>query len=237
VSVEAQTTAAVVAVTGLAKEARIAGGPGVRAIAGGGDARRLAQAIEREVRLGAQGVISFGIAGGLIDTIAAGDWLVSRVIVTADERFPCDDAWTRALVERLPGAVTVDLAGCDAPVMEAAVKRALHRATRASAVDTESHIAAAVAAEHRLPFAAFRVVCDGVEQSLPSAAMSALSPDGTIKRAAVARALARDPKQIPSLARTAIDARTAFRALLRGRRLLGPGLGFPNLREALLDLS
>jgi hopanoid-associated phosphorylase len=237
VSVEAEPRAAVVAVTGLAKEARIAGGPGVRAVAGGGNARRLAQAIERAVRLGAQGVISFGIAGGLTDTIAAGDWLVARAIVTADERFSCDEAWTRALVERLPGAMTVDVAGCDAPVMEAAVKRALHQATGASAVDTESHIAAAVAAAHKLPFAAFRVVCDGVEQSLPSAAVSALSPDGTIRRAAVARALARDPGQIPALARTAIDARTAFRALLRGRRLLGPGLGFPNLREALLDLS
>jgi len=237
VSAEAETTAAVVAVTGLMKEARMAGGPGVRAIASGGDARRLAPAIEREVRLGARGVISFGIAGGLIDTIATGDWLVARAIVTADERFPCDQAWTRALLERLPGAVAVDLAGCDAPVMEAAVKRELHQATRASAVDTESHIAAAVAAAHKLPFAAFRVVCDGVEKGLPPAALSALSSDGTIRRAAVARALARDPRQIPSLARTAIDAHTAFRALLRGRRLLGPGLGFPNLHEALLDLS
>ncbi|HKE38656.1 MAG TPA: hypothetical protein VKG21_02365 [Casimicrobiaceae bacterium] len=236
-SVEAETKAAVVAVTGLAKEARIAGGPGVRAVAGGGDARRLAQALEREVRLGAQGVISFGIAGGLVDTIAAGDWLVALAIVTADGRFPCDQAWTRVLAERLPGAMTGDVVGCDAPVMEAAGKRALHRATLASAVDTESHIAAAVAGAHKLPFAAFRVVCDGVEQGLPSVAVSALSPDGTIRRAGVARALARDPRQIPSLARTAIDARTAFRALLRGRRLLGPGLGFPNLREALLDLS
>jgi len=237
VSAEAETTAAVVAVTGLVKEARMASGPGVRAIAGGGDVRRLAQAIEREVRLGARGVISFGIAGGLIDSISAGDWLVARAIVTADERFSCDKTWTRALVERLRGAVSVDLAGCDAPITEAAAKRALHRATRASAVDTESHIAAAVAAAHKLPFAAFRVICDGVEQSLPPAAVSALSSDGTIRRAAVARALARDPRQIPSLARTAIDAHTAFRALLRGRRLLGPGLGFPNPREALLDVS
>src|SRR5262249_29712580 len=122
VSVEAETKAAVVAVTGLAKEARIAGGPGVRAVAGGGDARRLAQALEREVRLGAQGVISFGIAGGLVDTIAAGDWLVALAIVTADGRFPCDQAWTRVLAERLPGAMTGDVVGCDAPVMEAAGK-------------------------------------------------------------------------------------------------------------------
>ena len=236
-SVEAQTTAAVVAVTGLAKEARIAGGPGVRAIAGGGDARRLAQAIEREVRLGAQGVISFGIAGGLIDTIAAGDWLVSRVIVTADERFPCDDAWTRALVERLPGAVTVDLAGCDAPVMEAAVKRALHRATRASAVDTESHIAARIAAEHRLPFAAFRVVTDPCDHALPPAAMVAIRPDGTVNVGAVMRSLARHPRQLPTLVRLACDSWAARQALVPSRRFLGPNLGLPDLRQHLLDVA
>ncbi len=53
----------VVAVTGLAMEARIASGPGVRAIAGGGNARLLILALERELARGASAVISFGIAG------------------------------------------------------------------------------------------------------------------------------------------------------------------------------
>jgi len=49
--------------------------------------------------------------------------------------------------------------------------------------------------------------------------------------------LARAPGQLPLLLRTAIDARTAFRALLRGRRLLGPGLAYPDFTELLLDVS
>jgi len=227
----------VVAVTGLVMEARIASGPGVRAIAGGGDARILVVALERELARGASAVISFGIAGGLAEDIAPGTWLVARAIVAPTARWPCDTAWARILAERLRGALTVDLAGVDAPIAQSTAKRALHRATGAAAVDTESHIAAAIAAEHGLPFAAFRVVADAAERNLPPAACEALRPDGKISGAAVLRSLARTPAQLPSLARAAIDARIAFRALSRGRRLLGLRLGYPDLGQLLLDVS
>ena len=227
----------VVAVTGLAMEARIASGPGVRAIAGGGNARLLILALERELARGASAVISFGIAGGLAEDVAPGTWLVARAVVAASARWPCDAAWVRILAERLRGALTVDLAGVDAPIAQSTAKRDLHRVTGAAAVDTESHIAAAIAADHGLPFAAFRVVADAAQRNLPPAACEALRPDGKISGAAVLRSLARTPAQLPSLARAAIDARTAVRALSRGRRLLGLRLGYPDLGELLLDVS
>ena len=227
---------AVIAVTGLVKEARIAAGPGVRAIAGGGDARMLADALEREIARGACAVLSFGIAGGLAEVIASVTWLVASAIVTPDARWQCDAAWTRALAEHLPGSITGDLTGTDTLVMEAGAKRTLHRATGAAAVDTESHVAVAIAASHRLPFAAFRVVADSARRNLPTAAAVAVRPDGRISGGAVLASLARAPAQIPLLLQTAVDARRAFRALLRGRRLLGPGLAYPDLGELLLDV-
>jgi adenosylhomocysteine nucleosidase len=130
----------------------------------------------------------------------------------------------------------VDLAGVDALITEPAAKRALQRATGAAAVDTESHIVAAIATARGLPFAAFRVVADSVLRSLPPAASVALAPDGKIRGGAVLGSLVRTPAQLPLLLLTAIDARTAFRALLRGRRLLGPGLVYPDLTELLLDV-
>ena len=48
-------------------------------------------------------------------------------------------------------------------------KQALRRTSGAAAVDTESHIVAGVAAAHRLPFVAFRVVADSVRRTLPPA--------------------------------------------------------------------
>ena len=49
------------------------------------------------------------------------------------------------------------------------------------------------------------------------------------------RSVVRQPSQIPALARTALEARTAGAALRRGRRLLGVGLAFPYFRDVTLD--
>ena len=149
-SIRSDNSRRVIVVTGLIKEARIAAGPGVHAIAGGGNAPALAAALERELARGAGAVMSFGIAGGLAEEVVRGTWLVARAIVTPAKRWPCDAAWARSIAERLPGAWTTDLAGVDAPVSEPAAKRELHRDTGAAAVDTESHIAAAIAAAHGL---------------------------------------------------------------------------------------
>lgn len=235
-SVEPSGELPVVAATGLAIEARIAAGPGVRAITGGVDPRRLAMALACEVGRGACGIISFGIAGGLVTGLTPGTWLVGRGIVTSAAYWPCDAAWLRMLRERLPGAYFADIAASDAPVIDADAKRALHRATSAVAVDTESHVAAEMAAAYGLPLAAFRVIADPAGRALPAAASAALRPGGAIDVMAVMRSLARAPGELPRLARTAIDARTAFRALLRGRRRLGARLGYAGNRSLALDV-
>jgi len=141
------------------------------------------------------------------------------------------------LLQRLPGARFTELAGSDAPLWLPIDKRALHDATGATAVDTESHVAATVAAAHRLPFAAFRVIADPVDQPLPAAAAVALGRRGEVRLAAIAASLARRPGQLPLLMRSAISARTAFAALSRGRRLLGLRLGYGDLRELDVDLA
>src|SRR5437763_935908 len=58
---------------------------------------------------------------------------------------------------------------------------------------------------------------------------------GTADVIAVLRSPARQPSQLPALARTALDARGAAAALRRGRRLLGAGLAFPYFEELALD--
>ena len=59
-------------------------------------------------------------------------------------------------------------------------KAALHSETGASAVDMESHIAAAYAAEAGLPFAAVRVISDPAHRALPALARAAIKPNGQI---------------------------------------------------------
>jgi adenosylhomocysteine nucleosidase len=226
----------VVAVTGLEIEARIAAGPGVRTVAAGGDGCRLAAALEREMARGATAIISFGIAGGLTAALAAGTWLVADAVVARGKRWPVDAAWALALAARLPDAQRGDIVGADTIIAAAADKRALGDATGAIALDTESHVVAEFASNHGVPFAVFRVIADPVGQTLAPAATLGMRSDGTVNSRAVLGSVVRRPTQLPTLFRNAIAARVAFRALSRGRRLLGPGLSYPDLGKLLLDV-
>jgi len=182
------------------------------------------------VERGVSGIISFGIAGGLAPSLKAGQWIAAAAIRTGQRLFPTDRVWTRCLLERLPGAVHADILGMDSPVAEPSEKRLLHAQTGAAAVDTESHIAARIAAAYQVPFVACRAIIDAADRPLPPAALIGLRPDGTADIVAVFQSVVQQPSQLPALVRTAFDAGIARAALHRGRRMLGAGLGFPHPR-------
>ena len=106
-----------------------------------------------------------------------------------------------------------------------AKKAALWMETGAAAVDMESHIAAAYAADAQLPFAALRVISDPANRALPALARDAIKPNGDIDLRLVLRGVARNPMTLRSLVSTGIDFNRALRSL-RGCRdlLLGDGL-------------
>jgi adenosylhomocysteine nucleosidase len=218
----------VVAVTGLDVEARIATGPGIRTLAGGGDLRGLAIALDVALARGAAAIISFGMAGGLHASALPGTWIVANAVVTPTSRWNIDARWAAALARSLPGAVRGDIAGSDSIVAEPSEKRALGATTGALAVDMESHAVAAFASAHSLPFAVFRVIADPVTRALAPAALQGMRSDGTVNHGAVLGSVLRSPGQLPRLIRNAMDAQVALRELSRGRRLLGPGLDYPD---------
>ena len=227
----------IVAVTGLNREAKILAGPGLRAIAGGGDGRRLEEELEAACPE-ALGLISIGLGGALAPGLAPGDWVVASAVLDGGERLPVAGGWSSRLLARLDGAELGVIAGSDVMVADAVAKAALHAATGALVVDMESHIAARVAARHGLPFAAARTVSDGADRALPRAAQAGMKPDGSVDVWGVIRALARDPGELPALIRTAREAQIAFNALLRGSQLLGPTWGFgADLGELLVDVG
>ena len=112
--------------------------------------------------------------------------------------------------------------GVDTPVAEPAMKRELHKATGACAVDMESHVMGRLAAAHGLAFAAARVIIDPAERAIPSAALLGMRPDGGANAWAVLRDVVARPSQLMSLVRLAVDSFAARAELLRVRRLLGP---------------
>ncbi|MDX7953219.1 phosphorylase [Lichenihabitans sp. Uapishka_5] len=216
----------ILAVTGLQAEARIVAAPGVTALAGGGDAARLAAMLEAHLQQGARAVISFGIAGGLAPGVSPGTLVVADAVRSGDDHWNTDASWRSALRAALPRSIAGPILGVDVPVADAAGKARMHRETGAVAVDMESHIAARVAARHGVPFAVLRVVADPAERSLPGAALVGMRHDGRTDVVAVLRALARRPSELPGLIRTGLDAQAAFRALKACRAALDADLGF-----------
>lgn len=213
-----------IVVVGLAFEARIAAQSGLPVICAG-DGRNLAAALGEAIDKGCEGLISFGVAGGLKADLPPGTCIVGSEIVAGDRRYSTDRHRSQKLLERLPGALSGVLAGVPAPVTTAEAKRALHASTGALAVDMESHIVADAAARFGLPMTAVRVICDPAARGLPEMAFRSVRADGTTNVASLLQAIVRQPNHIPAMVRVAFDARAARATLLRCSRLLGPGLG------------
>src|SRR5262249_41292847 len=151
------------------------------------DGLRTGATLRAEIERGSRGIISFGIAGGLVPRMSPGQWVVASAIVSDAGRQGTDPEWSERLLRALPGAVHAMIAGSDAPVADPIAKRELHYRTGAIVVDMESHLAARIAAAHGLPFTACRVVLDPAHRNLPPAALQSLRPNGTPNLGAVLR--------------------------------------------------
>jgi len=213
----------VLAVTGLAKEAKLVGVAGVVAVAGGGDGDRLAAKLDA-LHCDLRGVISIGLAGALSPHLKVGDVVIADQVITGLEKWDCHEGWRVRLTSRLPFAHQGQLFGSDIIIEKPETKSGLHDATGALAVDMESQVAARFAAKRNLPLAGLRVISDDATHVLPPAALIAMKPDGGIALGRVLGSLLRKPTQVPALIRTARSSDKAFAELLRCLDLCGVGI-------------
>jgi adenosylhomocysteine nucleosidase len=183
------------------------------------------------------GVVSFGVCGALAPGLKPGDLVVASAVRDGTARFQTDASWSRSIASRLPHAIGGTVAGSDVMLVAPEAKAALHGSSGAVAVDMESHIAARFAARRGLPLAVLRAVSDGANHALPPAAQRGLRPDGSMDIGAVLAALIADPRQLPALIRTGIEAEKGFSALVHGHHLLGPALGFGEFRHHTIDVT
>lgn len=215
----------VVVATGFNREVQTLRQPGIVVVAGGGDPVGLRRKLE-QAAAGAAGIASYGMTGALADGLAIGDWVVADRLSGAIE-IECDPAWRVALAARLPGARVGGFFADGRMIDTVAEKLALGERHAALAVDMESHVAAAVAAERGLPFAIVRCVSDGARHLLPHAITVSMRPDGGVDTQAMLRSLARRPAQVADVARTTAGFARAMRELKRGAVQLGPRLALP----------
>ena len=180
----------ILAATGLQRERRIVAGPGVEAVAGGGDHARLEAMLDALRRRGArhhQHRHRRRPRAGL----RAGEWVVADAIARSTAIDVDRRRWTSVSPRRLPEATEGVLLGVDAIVADAAQKAALHRDDRRR---RRRHGIAHRGAGRRhaigLPFAAARVdLATPAHRTLPPAARVGMKPDGSDGSAGVLRSL------------------------------------------------
>ncbi len=213
--------APVIVAAGMAFEARIAKGAGVRVVYGQKREAYIGK-LHDLIKAGARGIISFGVAGGLSPSLNPGDVVIANSVITARASFPTHPRWSQSLRNAIKPAISLPIFASDATVMTVLEKEALWKGTGAAAVDMESGAAATVAKEHGLPFAALRVIIDPAHRSVPISATVGAREDGSTDGIAVMRSLMKRPGDLSEIIRLANDARKANRSLFRCRQALGP---------------
>jgi hopanoid-associated phosphorylase len=213
-------------VTGLVQEARIAAGPGMAVICSSSDPNQLRALLTTLDPTSIRGVISFGVAGGLDPSLKTGDVVVATEVMAGDTRWLAGLSLTEAQIASIGlgrrRVVRGLLAGVEELVAASTCKAALHSETGAAAVDMESHIAAAYAAELGIPFAALRVISDPAHRALPVVARRAIKPNGDLDLVQIVGSVVRNPRTLRALVSTGIDFNRALRSL-RGCRGFLPG--------------
>jgi hopanoid-associated phosphorylase len=216
------------AVTGLAAEARIARQAGLVAAAGAGTSEGTESAIRSLIEQGVPGLVSFGIAGGLAPNLASGTLIAPAAVRGLDDEAHWVDVEWHARLTRAAHAAGIPLVvggilGAERIVASVSEKARLHDATRAIAVDLESHRVARAAERARVPFLVFRVIADAAGRNLPPAALVPLTKSGH-PSVRVLGAVVAKPGQISALLTLARETRAALDALRRGAVALGAAL-------------
>lgn len=212
-------------ICGLRREAVCATAPNVTIVVSGGSRAALEDRLSAVDPTSIDAVVSFGLAGGLDPILAVGDVVIASEVWTEKRVYPTSPdltgSWRRRIHRgTLPFASAGSIAGVDRPLATPAGKASLHQRSGSVAVDMESHIAAAYASRHNLPFGALRVISDGANRTIPAAAIAAMRDDGGVDIPAALRSLIRQPAQLPALVATAWDGSRAFEVLRHAGKLL-----------------
>jgi hopanoid-associated phosphorylase len=192
----------------------------------GGRFNKAAQIADYMLRAGVQGIVSFGVGGGLQPGLRPGQLVVATLVDLGGAALPADPAWSRNLLDQLPHAVNGIVCGVDEAAVDVTEKAALHAETGGILVDMESGAVAEACAAAGKPFVVLRAVADPADRAIPPFALAGLGEDGRTKFLPVLLGLIGQPATLPALLGLARDSRAALTALGAAARLLGPTLGF-----------
>jgi hypothetical protein len=183
---------------------------------------------------GASGLVSWGVAGGLVSSLRPGTIVLPKQVIAADgEVFSTDPGWRRELCLLLRPTLPVhdgDLV--DTPSILRTVEAKEHAASLsgAAAADMESAAIGRAARGAGKPFVVVRVVLDALDDTLPRGIEQWIDAAGN-RRPTAAFGSALRPAGWPDLIRLSLRYSRARRALTESAQILAPqGFVCPQLR-------
>ncbi len=185
---------------------------------------------ERLLDQGCGALLSFGIAGALIEGLKSGTLLMASGVTHWQDTVETDPDWLGRLsagLDKTPFPTERGtLAHSDPPAVSPGDKRSLHIQTKAMGVDMESFGVGEIARDRGVPFLTLRVVADGAARILPTAALDAANPDGTVSTRRALGTLAMRPWETMDLVRLGLQTGAARKTLRHLAMLATPHLYF-----------
>lgn len=212
-------------VTALRSEAHTLGTPTGRwgdddfvvEVCGPGQDRARKAALEL-IGAGCDGLLSWGLAGGLAPELAPGALIIAnRVVDGLSTTIDTDETLAQELGRRLAavnprgGAVL----SVTSPLTRAIQKCAGYERSAALAVDMESAGIAGIARGAGRAFAAIRAVVDPADFEVPGAALAGMDENGATRPLDTLAALLKVPSELPAVIRLARHYRAAIDTLGR----------------------
>lgn len=197
----------------------------VLVVTGGIGPRRTRETVSRFATEPLSAVLSIGCAGALVPGLTTGQLILAPDVrlqpAKEDERleqFSVDDdllARMRQAAERVGLPVAAGPLFTSPKVLfTPEEKTAQGKRTGAIAVEMESGVHAAFAAERQLPFLVMRVILDGVDMTIPAVA-GLTTPDGEVRYLRAVSYLATHPQHFPALMAIKRARETATQSLSR----------------------
>ena len=174
------------------------------------------------------GLVSWGSAAALHDTLAPGSLVLPTHIITANgATLETDCDWHTRLRRSLARLVPINyqpITHCNELLCNTEQKRRLCATHHAVAADMESAALASTARQYDIPFIAIRAISDSVALNLPDCVNNAMDEEGQVQPLQVLGNVAWHPTQWPALVQLGRGFRNAQKTLAKVSRCTGPRL-------------
>lgn len=167
--------------------------------------------------------ISWGVGGGLNQSLQPGRLLISQQVETISDQTLdfTSDLGKRVIDELNPlNPILGRITSSEKPIISPAEKSKLHDASSADAVDMESIAIAKIAKKNSCGFLSIRAIVDSGNFEIPSSALAGMDSQGNQVMFKVLKQLAYRPKELKSLIELSFHFRKALKTLSSSADLL-----------------